>query len=436
MFNKPVLNYIKSKEAHFTLMFLASVVLAVWQNSGMNIQLELLPDESIAQTAIPHSDLINGGHSKTYLEDKEGEINLKCKIIRSETFAFCGVTIFFDKNATKRVNLYQYDRMSISFDYHSLENDTILIYLNHQALDANGNPVMKSNLWAVNPETGPNRFILEPDRFIIPSWWIFQNSHTGIDLKPDISNVDSITITTGDNTTNRDVNLTIKGISFSGKRISSHHLYTALLTAWLSLFFIHGLLYFHQQARNYQISKKQNEKLTKLNDFLKIQKDQFENMAKKDKLTDTWNRAGIRDTLNSVMNDFHTRQAPCALLFIDIDHFKQVNDRYSHSVGDKALAGLAKLIRKNTRKVNQLARWGGEEFVLICPYTDADAAKHLSETLRHIIETSTIIKETKITCSFGIAIVKNESIEQWFDRADKALYEAKSSGRNCVILAD
>ena len=238
------------------------------------------------------------------------------------------------------MDMRKYSQMQIELEYTSAKKDTLLVYLINEEHSVDGSKLEKSNLWAVSPQQDVNRFLLTPNRFIVPSWWIFKNSSNGLNLEPDISNVTAIRITTGDNTEARDVAISIRHISFSGKWISADDLYLGLLVAWLALIVLHGLRTMRVLTARFKQSKEHNKKLVKLNRFLRIQKNQYETMAKKDKLTGAWNRAGVRDSLESVLEEYKVYGTPCALLAIDVDNFKKINDEFGHDVGDRTLKSL------------------------------------------------------------------------------------------------
>jgi diguanylate cyclase (GGDEF)-like protein len=131
---------------------------------------------------------------------------------------------------------------------------------------------------------------------------------------------------------------------------------------------------------------------------------------------------------------------PLSVLMIDIDHFKSVNDRYGHSVGDQVIRTIAATCRTTLRLPDILARYGGEEFVITMPQTAEPEAFRVAERLRQQIEAAEIERKDenlRVTVSIGIAqwIAADGSIEDTIDRADKALYEAKRSGRNRVCVA-
>jgi diguanylate cyclase len=131
-----------------------------------------------------------------------------------------------------------------------------------------------------------------------------------------------------------------------------------------------------------------------------------------------------------------------SVLAIDIDFFKQLNDRCGHPTGDAALRRLASLMTRNLRRIDTIARTGGEEFVVVLPRTNLSEAKQVGEKLRHIVEQTSFPGGAgqpagALTVSIGVAALQgSENVQQLLCRADAALYEAKAEGRNRVVIAD
>ena len=128
-----------------------------------------------------------------------------------------------------------------------------------------------------------------------------------------------------------------------------------------------------------------------------------------------------------------------SVIVIDLDHFKRVNDERGHHVGDRVLRTLGEILSAEIRNTDAVGRWGGEEFVLVCPGATLANAADLAEKLRHkIIETNFIPENPlPITASFGVATsVPSGQVRRCVPQADQALYLAKSRGRNCVVAAN
>lgn len=154
-----------------------------------------------------------------------------------------------------------------------------------------------------------------------------------------------------------------------------------------------------------------------------------------DPLTGAANRLHFNMVFDYSINVVHRTEKPLSLIILDIDHFKAINDRYGHMVGDKVLKQLVRLISLRIRKSDVLARWGGEEFIILLPATDLNEAVNLAEAIRRNIEISKFDEVPRVTCSFGVAQLQlSESGDDFLVRADTNLYAAKTNGRNIVMF--
>lgn len=161
--------------------------------------------------------------------------------------------------------------------------------------------------------------------------------------------------------------------------------------------------------------------------------------ALRDPLTGVQNRAALTAAVEREVENAQRHGTPLAMLVLDIDCFKSINDNYGHSVGDDVLRAVAQTTETTIRKADQLFRYGGEEFVILASYTDEDGARQLAERIRRDIESIGAIngRDIDITASLGISLMPpGQSCEDLFERADQALYQAKQSGRNCWVVAD
>ena len=165
-----------------------------------------------------------------------------------------------------------------------------------------------------------------------------------------------------------------------------------------------------------------------------------EYLAAYDSLTSLRNRRALYAESVRYWRDSVSRELPLCILMADVDHFKIVNDTYGHTVGDRALIEIAKVFQKSLRLADIVARWGGEEFIVVLPGTDIKDAIMLSERIRETIEKTPIKSDGKhiyLTVSFGVAERREEeSLDKLVDRADRALLEAKQNGRNRVKSAE
>ena len=160
----------------------------------------------------------------------------------------------------------------------------------------------------------------------------------------------------------------------------------------------------------------------------------YEELASTDPLTGVFNHGRIETELRNAVEQCSQNGMPAGILILDIDHFKNVNDRFGHAVGDAALVSMAKAIRQTLSDRNAvIGRWGGEEFAVVIYGEDDASLLETAETLRRHIETIPIDVAGSITVSIGLtSLLPDDKPGSWFERADHALYTAKSEGRNRV----
>ena len=164
-------------------------------------------------------------------------------------------------------------------------------------------------------------------------------------------------------------------------------------------------------------------------------------LSLRDPLTGLYNRRGFDERLLEEFARARRYGAPLSLIMIDIDHFKRVNDTHGHAVGDIAISHVARLLTKDRRVSDIVARYGGEELVLLLPHTPRDGAFSLAERLRYQIEHAPFRAgeiHDQLTVSMGVAIYERAMREpsDLLQAADRAMYRSKREGRNRVSLAE
>lgn len=163
----------------------------------------------------------------------------------------------------------------------------------------------------------------------------------------------------------------------------------------------------------------------------------LEVLASTDGLTRLLNRQAFEVVLSQKLAEQTRRPRPLAGILIDIDFFKRVNDEFGHTTGDTVLRQVAGILRKTARTGDTLARWGGEEFILLLDDCGKTMALELAERLRRAVAEYdfALPQPTQVTISLGVAELRPGETEiEFFQRADQLLYEAKSGGRNCVVV--
>ena len=158
--------------------------------------------------------------------------------------------------------------------------------------------------------------------------------------------------------------------------------------------------------------------------------------ADTDALTGVLNRMGFNEAMSRELGRARRYQQTLSVVMLDIDHFKKLNDEFGHPAGDQVLVRTARLLSSCVRDSDVVARWGGEEFVVIAPTTPEEGAASLAEKLRAFMAATHLGPKEAVTASFGVAELRpDDTAETLLQRVDAALYQAKQSGRNRVCRA-
>jgi diguanylate cyclase (GGDEF)-like protein len=162
-------------------------------------------------------------------------------------------------------------------------------------------------------------------------------------------------------------------------------------------------------------------------------------LARTDYLTQVSNRRNFFQLAERELALGERHRHAVSIVLLDIDHFKAINDRFGHDLGDEVLKSAAKAMKESLRSTDTLARYGGEEFIVLLPYTDSSEAGQVAQHLRAAIAHCRVVAGSgiaEVTISAGVATARpGETIDALVRRADDALYAAKSTGRNRVVIA-
>ena len=418
----------------FVLLAATVIALFAYQNGLDDIEFLNLADYPYV---IPESDSVDGGTSAIALERTDSSIIVDYELREGYAYPYAGVKIFLGDGKTRGKNLSHYD--SIFVWVKPRGEGTVRLYM--RGYDSafyrqDDETSLKFNEVEFFPleETYPAVFV--PQEFRVASWWVAQNEINVHKARVDLSNIPLIEIQTGTNAPLGYGTLEIRGLCFKGKKIAKVDLVTILVVIWFVTFLIILVIRFFDYSRERVANKRKQEELEKNLAALQIEKSEYEKSSKEDPLTGCLHRAGFSSILLREQENLSKNGCPVSFVILDIDHFKDVNDTYGHSVGDEVLVNLTRLIRDKIRNTDALVRWGGEEFVILCSDTPIQNAQFLAEKLRVAIEGAVLIKQQQVTCSFGIAeMIPGEDPKKLFERADKALYSAKEGGRNRVVSA-
>ena len=196
------------------------------------------------------------------------------------------------------------------------------------------------------------------------------------------------------------------------------------------------------EAPELEVRMRAGKRIVDLQNELIAAREQLRAEASQDPLTGVLNRGALLKILVRDCSRAEREGTPLATLMVDVDYFKKVNDTFGHSAGDAVLVNVAKRMRDMLRPYDALARFGGEEFLLVLPACDAAAAMVVAERVRAAVAEPPIMAESRaisVTCSIGVSAVSHGhavSPATLIEAADMALYRAKNAGRNRVVVSD
>lgn len=203
------------------------------------------------------------------------------------------------------------------------------------------------------------------------------------------------------------------------------------IIAWIA-----SVITYERYVREYksqQIISSKNKLLKAKTNRIEKKNKVLQYISNVDDLTNIFNRRKLNEILEIEYDRCKQSKREISLILMDVDLFKSINDTFGHNVGDKVLAQLGEILKNNVSQSDKAGRWGGEEFLIICPETESEDAFMLAEKIRKVILNYDFELEYNVTCSFGVATsIETDTITDLMLKADKGLYKAKEGGRNRV----
>ncbi len=168
-----------------------------------------------------------------------------------------------------------------------------------------------------------------------------------------------------------------------------------------------------------------------------VKQKQLKRMATTDKLTGLYNRHCMVELFDREVERYQRYSSPFSVIMLDVDHFKDINDRFGHNAGDRILKEIGKVLRETVRRQDAVSRWGGEEFLILLPETGLQEAGAVANRMRRAMEEHPFLDLAPVTASFGVATIADQGEVGWeamVHEADENLYRSKQNGRNQVVL--
>lgn len=353
-------------------------------------------------------------------------------------FPFCGFNVLVGDGHSKGKNFNRYQSLKIKLSYRG-EAEVLRVYLRNFSAGISSiedSPRSAKYIRMIIPTRDIAQGISLPlKQFTLADWWVrdmrlptelsfteFDNViHVGIDFP--------YPVTPGAH------EIQIDQMTLEGELISREAWYMSIVAFWFVLLVLTNIMQLIRYRRALAARSAELHEARNKADILEEQTRHYQALSMLDQLTNTLNRRGIERQYKVLQ--LAQRWANSAVMLVDIDHFKRVNDIYGHEIGDQVLLSIAKLFREELSGHDEVGRWGGEEFILICPTSSCDEARAKAERIRIKIENHRFAgpHKLRLTVSTGLTVaIAEETFEQTFKRADDAMYMAKEQGRNQVVL--
>lgn len=413
------------------LLLVATIGLLTWHRYGMERVVELSDRQ---RTVVEVSDdRISGGASVATLERRDGALRMRCALTRRVAWPNCRYIFLISRTSTG-LDLSEFDSVSIDLRYAGPGRHAMrVMLLNFEPGISTLDDWMSQKINELEfqvPPQGPVRIPLKV--FQTATWWTELRQVPLEQSGVRIDNVTRVELLTGASNAAGEHVVDVRALRFHGKWISQGQLYLLLMGAWIACAVSWPLVASLQLRRQLRHSSKRLNLLSEVNRALQLEARELVEQVNTDPLTGTLNRQGLRAAL---MSTPAILAVPMSVVFTDIDHFKRINDRHGHDVGDAVLREFAAVVTAGIRSSDKLVRWGGEEFLIICSGAGAEQARVLAEKLRATLHQAAWPAGLAITASFGIAeLSPHDDIGDAITRADAALYAAKHAGRDRVVV--
>jgi diguanylate cyclase (GGDEF)-like protein len=407
-----------------------TVLLLAWQHYGMERIIDL-NDSRFAVTV--DGDQSSGGNSHASVERRGHDLIFRCNIAKGFEWPFCKLFFHLGDGAGTGIDMSRFSHITLDADYTGpgprklgmmLANAERGLTVPDRWQTYKINQVDAIDIPVGKPALIPLRW------FSIAQWWkniarpSFEHSFTQID------NVVRVEVSTPPAAGDGEHVLVVHAARLHGKWISQNTLLMALVTMWILCAVAWPTtvaLFLRKQLKS---SNAALQLLSEVNKALELEARELAGQVHLDPLTGVLNRQGLRAVLMSTST---LMADPMSVIFIDIDHFKTINDGHGHDVGDEVLRKFAHLLATSLRGSDQLVRWGGEEFLIICPTTRVDQAARVAESLRTALHLVDWPAGLHVTASFGVAQHRHgDEIGVVIKQADQQLYDAKAGGRDRV----
>lgn len=361
----------------------------------------------------------------------------QCDLKATHIYPYCGIEIRLVEG-WEGLDLSRYHKLELWLDYAG-PNPTVRVFLRNfdpSYSDPSDNTSTKYNQVEFEAGGRDQHYEFSFGDFFVANWWLREKKIPPALSHPQFDNIVSLDIQTGSGHQPGLHQFHLKRIRLTGQRIETADWYLAIIVSWAAI--ILGFLAYRVLALSAEVRERRTreQELLEVNRLLDCRSQELERLSKTDALTGAFNRQGIEEAIGNGLSEWRRDGKPLSVVMMDIDHFKAINDTYGHALGDAVLSRISQLVKEHIRDTDLFARWGGEEFVLVCRNTRINYAAHIAEKLRRLIAGHPFPEVGQVTASFGVASLRDKAgIDELFKAADEALYQAKKQGRNRVEVS-
>ncbi|MCV2361523.1 GGDEF domain-containing protein [Paucibacter sp. TC2R-5] len=419
------------------LGLLLSTLLALYANENWMTRTVVIDASShkLSQIAAVN-DQEEGGHSVARVEQQGSGWVLHCDIKTGYEWPFCDLQIRLGMG-TQGIDLTQFDSLRLWVRASGPEpRQQVRVFLrNFDPAYSSSKSVadLKPHEVVFDPaaEAQPVEFRLA--QFMVASWWVQEHPLPTPLLGPQLGRVTLLSLTTGGQVVPGEHKIYLDRAEFVGLWVQPATFRLGVIAVWVLSMGLFLLWDWRRSRLRLSRTLRRKRELQKANARLVMRSDEYEAKAHHDGLTGLSNRTGLQHDLKLLIRAQEELLFPLAIVFVDIDHFKRINDTLGHDAGDEVLKFFAFNLKANIQREDLLARWGGEEFVLMMPQTTETEAVAVAERLRQHLTGLAWPAGLQVTSSFGVAQADSEAtIEAAVSAADQAMYRAKRLGRNRV----
>jgi len=405
-----------------------------WNQWGMVSVLAIDASSPFQMDAV--DDRSSGGASVARLQRKGRALVLDCDLRAGYAWPYCEISITLSR-PPQGLDFSRYDTVRLWLSAQGPEPKQQLRLFLRQFNPAYSKPddpaTLKPQEIVYDPAQAPVPLEVKLSRFAVASWWASEQAlpvqHAGLEF----DNVMAVDISTGGQVVPGPHRIVVERIEFRGKLVGTAAFRGGVIAAWLLLVIGYLLLQTLHARRALSLNHRSLVSLKRANAVLRERSKSFEKLARHDAVTGLLNRNGLGDELLALAETRDEHLFPMSLVFLDLDHFKLVNDQHGHAVGDQVLQALANLVKDGIQRSDLFARWGGEEFVLLFPATNLIEGILIAERLRAAVAAFDWPDGLRVTASFGVAEWgAGGDLSDAIARADRAMYRAKRLGRNRV----